>query len=78
MFRSGARVSNKIRAHSPGRRLRVASLRDTLRGKMLACHDSERRASIRRTDLLDIMRLVEAHPRLRKPPPADVAKKIKE
>ena len=38
----------------------------------------ERRASKRQKDLLDIMRLVEAHPKLRKLLPADLAKKIKE
>ena len=37
----------------------------------------ERRASKRQKDLLDIMRLVEAHPKLRKLLPADLAKKIK-
>jgi hypothetical protein len=34
-------------------------------------------ASKRQKDLLDILRLVEAHPKLRKLLPADVAKKIK-
>ena len=57
--------------------MRVASLPDTLRGKILAWQDPERRASKRQKDLLDIMRLVEAHPKLRKLLPADVAKKIK-
>ena len=58
--------------------MRVASLPDTLRGKVLAWRDPERRASKRQKDLLDIMRLVEAHPKLRKLLPADVAKKIKQ
>jgi hypothetical protein len=58
--------------------MRVASLPDTLRGKILACQDSERRASKRQKDLLDIMRLVEAHPRLRRSLPANVARKIRE
>ena len=58
--------------------MRVASLPDTLRGKLLAWRDPERRASKRQKDLLDIMRLVEAHPKLRKLLPADLAKKIKE
>jgi hypothetical protein len=57
--------------------MRVASLSDTLRGKILAWQDPERRASKRQKDLLDIMRLVEAHPKLRKLLPADLAKKIK-
>jgi hypothetical protein len=57
--------------------MRVASLPDTLRGKILAWQDTERRASKRQKDLLDIMRLVEAHPRLHKLLPASLAKKIK-
>jgi len=45
--------------------LRVASLEDTLRGKMKAWSEPERRQSKRIKDLADIARLVEAHPRLR-------------
>jgi hypothetical protein len=58
--------------------MRVASLTDTLHGKILAWQDLKRRASKRQKDLLDIMRLVEAHPRLRKLLPTDLAKKIKQ
>jgi hypothetical protein len=58
--------------------MRVASLPDTLAGKLLAYRDKERRASKRQKDLTDIMRLVEAHPKLKKLLPADVAKKIKD
>jgi hypothetical protein len=58
--------------------MRVASREDTLRGKILAYQDPERRASKRQKDLLDIMRLVEAHPKLRKLLPAEVARKIQE
>jgi len=58
--------------------MRVSGLPDTLRGKILAWRDSERRASKRQKDLLDILRLVEAHPKLRKLLPSDLAKKIKE
>ena len=57
--------------------MRVANLQDTLRGKILAYQDPECRASKRQKDLLDIMRLVEAHPGLRKVLPGDVEKKIK-
>jgi len=56
--------------------MRVASLADTLQGKILAYRDAERRASKRQKDLTDITRLVEAHPKLKKLLPADVAKKI--
>ena len=44
--------------------LRVASLEDTLRGKMKAYGDAKRRQSKRIKDLADIARLVESHPEL--------------
>lgn len=44
--------------------LRVASLQDTLTGKILAWRDSTRRQSKRIKDFADIVRLVESHPSL--------------
>lgn len=44
--------------------LRVASLEDTLRGKIMAWRDSTRRQSKRIKDLADIARIIESHPRL--------------
>ncbi len=44
--------------------LRVASLEDTLTGKIAAWRDPRRRQSKRVKDLGDIIRLVEAHPHL--------------
>ena len=44
--------------------LRVASLEDTLRGKIKAWSEPERRQSKRIKDLADIARLVESHPQL--------------
>lgn len=44
--------------------LRVASLEDTLKGKIKAWSDAQRRQSKRIKDLGDIARLVEAYPRL--------------
>ena len=44
--------------------LRVASLEDTLRGKIKAWAEPSRGQSKRIKDLADIARLVEAHPRL--------------
>lgn len=52
--------------------MRVASLQDTLRGKVRAYSDPQRRASKRQKDLADIMRLVESHPQLREFLPPDV------
>jgi hypothetical protein len=44
--------------------MRVASLEDTLKGKIEAWKDAERRQSKKIKDLGDIARLVESHPRL--------------
>jgi hypothetical protein len=44
--------------------MRVASLEDTLRGKMKAWAEPQRRQSKRIKDLADIARLLESHPRL--------------
>jgi hypothetical protein len=44
--------------------MRVASLEDTLQGKIRAWIDPERRQSKRIKDLGDIARLVESHPEL--------------
>ncbi len=57
--------------------MRVASLEDTLQGKVLAYRDPTRRATKRQKDLLDIMRLVESHPKLKKLLPVDLVKKLK-
>jgi hypothetical protein len=58
--------------------MRVASLEDTLTGKIAAWRDPKRRASKRQKDLADIMRLVESHPELRAALPEDVANRMKE
>ncbi len=56
--------SRAVPADVHGILMRVASLEDTLRGKIKAWSDAERRQSKRLKDLADIARLVEAHPRL--------------
>jgi Nucleotidyl transferase AbiEii toxin, Type IV TA system len=56
--------------------MRVANLEDTLSGKILAWQDSHRRPTKRQKDLLDIMRLVESHPKLADELPADVADRL--
>ncbi|MCL2104186.1 MAG: nucleotidyl transferase AbiEii/AbiGii toxin family protein [Kiritimatiellaeota bacterium] len=45
-----------------GMLMRVASLEDTLAGKVAAYSDTSRRPSKRQKDFLDILRLVENHP----------------
>lgn len=56
--------SRSIAADVHGMLLRVASLDDTLRGKIKAWSEPARRQSKRIKDLADIARLVEAHPSL--------------
>ncbi|MEO5715628.1 MAG: nucleotidyl transferase AbiEii/AbiGii toxin family protein [Luteolibacter sp.] len=45
--------------------MRVASLEDTLKGKIAAYQDPQRRPSKRQKDLADISRLLEAHPSIK-------------
>jgi len=56
--------SRSVPADVHGILLRVASLKDTLSGKMRAWADPARRQSKRIKDLADIARLVETHPAL--------------
>lgn len=56
--------SRSVPADIHGILMRVASLEDTLQGKIEAWKDKERRQSKRLKDLGDIARLVENHPRL--------------
>ncbi len=59
-----------------GLALPVASLEDTLRGKVWAALDPDRRASKRQKDLADIARLLEAYPWLRQYVPPDLLLKL--
>jgi hypothetical protein len=56
--------------------MRVASLDDTMRGKLKAYATTERRPSKRQKDLLDIARLIESHPKLRTKVPTDILAKL--
>ena len=56
--------SRAVPADVHGILMRVASMEDTLRGKIRAWNDSEHRQSKKIKDLGDIARLVESHPRL--------------
>ena len=56
--------------------MRVASLEDTLAGKIKAWKDVERRPSKRLKDLGDIARLVEAHPHLQATLPKNVSQAL--
>ncbi len=56
--------SRSVAADVHGILMRVASLQDTLKGKIKAWSTPERRQSKRIKDLADIARLVEANPNL--------------
>lgn len=68
--------SRSVPADIHGILMRVASLEDTLRGKIKAWHDAERRQSKKIKDLGDIARLVESHPRLWRMLPEELQKLI--
>lgn len=59
-----------------GVELPIASLEDTLRGKVWAALDPERRASKRQKDLADIARLLETYPHLRPQVPAAILERL--
>jgi predicted nucleotidyltransferase len=56
--------------------MRVASLEDTLKGKIKAWSEPKRRASKRFKDLADIARLIEAHPHCTDQLPALLKEKL--
>lgn len=68
--------SRSVAADVHGILMRVASLEDTLKGKIKAWSEASRRASKRQKDLTDIMRMVEAHPQLRDQLPEEIVKRL--
>lgn len=56
--------------------MRVASLEDTLKGKIAAYSDKGRRGSKKLKDLTDISRLLETHPELSEKIPAEILGKL--
>jgi hypothetical protein len=68
--------SRSVPADVFGILMRVASLEDTLAGKIQAWRDARRRQSKRTKDLGDIIRLVEAHPQLWQTLPPDLKDQV--
>jgi hypothetical protein len=68
--------SRSVPADIFGILMRVASLEDTLAGKIQAWRDARRRQSKRTKDLGDIIRLVEAHPQLWQTLPPDLKDQV--
>ena len=69
--------SRAVPADVHGILMRVASLEDTLKGKIKAWSERERRQSKRIKDLADIARLVEAHPGLWRSLTEDLKRQIR-
>ena len=70
--------ASSVPADVHGILMRVASLEDTLRGKIKAWSEPSKRASKRQKDLTDIMRLAESHPHLRESLPQKIVKRFEE
>ena len=68
--------SRSVPADVHGILMRVASLEDTLAGKIKAWSEPERRPSKRIKDLADIARLIEAHPQLGALLPENLRKRL--
>lgn len=69
-------TTRSIAADVHGILMRVASLEDTLAGKLLAFSDATRRPSKRQKDLADVSRLIESHPQLKAQVPASILSKL--
>lgn len=69
-------AARSVPADVHGILLRVASLRDTMAGKIKAWMVTERRQSKRIKDLADISRLVESHPELWADLPPELQRRI--
>ncbi len=65
-----------VAANVHGILMRVASLEDTLAGKLADYLEPQRRPTKKLKDILDIARLVEAHPELLKILPSEIVAKL--
>ena len=61
-----------------GQRVPVASLADVIRGKIWAWSDENRRATKRKKDELDLMRILEAYPETRESMPEAIKTQVPE
>jgi len=60
-----------------GQQVPVATLENIVRGKVWAWNDQSRRASKRKKDELDLLRIAEAYPELREKIPAEIVEQLK-
>ena len=59
-----------------GERVPVASLSNIVRGKIWAWSDQQRRPTKRKKDELDLMRILEAYPELRRMMPKEISEQV--
>ena len=69
-------IKNAVSQVVLGYKMKVASLRDVLKGKVWAYSDNQRRGSKRQKDLADIMRIIESFPDLKSDLPDSIIKEI--
>ena len=60
-----------------GHQVPVATLENIVLGKVWAWNDESRRTSKRKKDELDLLRIAEAYPKLRKKIPAEIVQQLK-
>jgi hypothetical protein len=60
-----------------GQQVPVATLENVVLGKVWAWNDQSRRASKRKKDELDLLRIAEAYPKLRQKVPAEIVQQLK-
>jgi hypothetical protein len=60
-----------------GQQVPVATLENVVLGKVWAWNDQSRRASKRKKDELDLLRIAEAYPKLRQKIPAEIVQQLK-
>ncbi len=69
-------LARAIESEVLGIRVRIASLEDVTQGKLWAYQDPQRRLSKRKKDELDLIRLAEAHPKLKSDYPRELKAQI--
>jgi hypothetical protein len=70
-------LTNTEKREVLGQQVPVATLENIVLGKVWAWKDQSRRASKRKKDELDLLRIAEAYPKLRKQIPAEIVEQLK-
>ena len=70
-------LTNTEKREVLGQQVPVATLENIVLGKVWAWKDQSRRASKRKKDELDLLRIAEAYPKLREKIPAEIVEQLK-